>query len=217
MSPVTEVVTDGYYSVSKLVALCLPGFPRSPKGWYDLLAREKWECREVQARGGKTGKRREFKPPASVVALIEQRLRGELPPAMPGGAPRAPRVSHAEHTAADPAPSLYTYRGEAPAERPQGVDAALLRLCLGACTLVYGEAFARQPATLQIEHAADLYNQVVRHAAAHKDGVRAGINAFARLETRGLAEQLRLFLQMDLLRPWPNPAQGLPDNTEQPA
>lgn len=150
------------------------------------------------------------------MSVAEQRLRGELPPILQPATPRAPRVASPALTAADSAPPLYTYIGEAPEGRPQGVDAALLRLCLGACTLVYGDAFARQPAALQLEHAAALYNQVARHAAAHRDGLSAGLSAFARLHTRGLADQLRLFLQMGLLTPWPDPAQPS-DNPESPA
>lgn len=214
MLPVTEVVTSGYYSVSKLVALGLPGFPRSPKGWYDLLARDKWEYREVQARGGKTGKRREFKPPAAVMALIEQRLRGELQPALPAAPARAPKASPPANTAAGSAPLLYTYSGATPAELPQGVDAALLRLCLGACERVFGGAFDDGDPGLQLEYVAGLYNQVVRHAAAHKEGYQAGLRAFRRLGVNGLADQLRLFLQMGLLDPWPIAAPGLPDNRE---
>lgn len=150
------------------------------------------------------------------MALIEQRLQGTLPDARGEPASQAARRARPAHHVADSAPLLYTYRGEAPEDRPHGVDAALLRLCLGACALVYGEAFARQPAALQLEHAAALYNQVVRHAAAHRDGFAAGLAAFARLQTRGLADQLRLFLQMGLLTPWPDPAQPS-DNPESPA
>lgn len=150
------------------------------------------------------------------MALIEQRLQGTLPDAGEEPAPQAARRARPAHHVADSAPLLYTYIGEAPEGRPPGVDAALLRLCLGACTLVYGDAFARQPAALQLEHAAALYNQVVRHAAAHRDGLAAGLAAFARLQARGLADQLRLFLQMGLLTPWPDPAQPS-DNPESPA
>jgi hypothetical protein len=151
------------------------------------------------------------------MALIEQRLQGELQPAAQPATPMAPRAASPALTAADSAPSLYTYRGEDPAGRPQGIDVALLRLCLGACTLVYGDAFAGQPAALQLDHAAALYNQVVRHAAAHSDGIAAGMSAFARLQTRGLGDQLRLFLQMDLVRPWPDPAPGLSGRPGSPA
>lgn len=63
----------------------LPRMPATPKGWYDLVAREKWT--EIVAsgsgRGRKGGQRREYIPPPEVMALIEAQQRGELPPANP--------------------------------------------------------------------------------------------------------------------------------------
>ena len=85
-------------------------------------------------------------------------------------------------------------------DTPLGVDAAFLRLCLGACAMVYGEGFAREPAALQVEYAAALYNLLTKQAAAQGQGIKAGLAAFSRLETRGVADQLRLFLQMGWAR-----------------
>lgn len=85
-------------------------------------------------------------------------------------------------------------------DAPLGVDAAFLRLCLGACVMVHGEAFAREPSALQLEHAADLYNLLMKQAAAHGQGIKAGLAAFSRLETRGVADQLRLFLKLGWAR-----------------
>lgn len=86
------------------------------------------------------------------------------------------------------------------AEAPTGVDCGFLRLCLGACVLVHGDTFAREPAALQLEYACDLYNLAMKQAAAHGQGTAAGLAAFSRLETRGLADQLRLFLQLGWAR-----------------
>lgn len=85
-------------------------------------------------------------------------------------------------------------------DAPIGVDAAFLRLCLGACVMVHGEAFAREPAALQVEYACDLYNLLMKQASAHGHGINAGLAAFSRLETRGVADQLRLFLQLGWAR-----------------
>lgn len=85
-------------------------------------------------------------------------------------------------------------------DTPLGVDAAFLRLCLGACVMIHGEAFAREPAALQLEHAADLYNLLMKQAAAQGQGIKASLAAFSRLETRGVADQLRLFLRLGWAR-----------------
>lgn len=99
--------------------------------------------------------------------------------------------SQAQYLVSEPASAVDT---------PLGVDCAFLRLCLGACVMVHGEGFAREPAALQLEYAADLYNLLMKQAAAHGQGVKAGLAAFSRLEARGLADQLRLFLQLGWAR-----------------
>lgn len=85
-------------------------------------------------------------------------------------------------------------------DTPLGVDSAFLRLCLGACAMVHGEAFAREPAALQVEYACDLYNLLMKQATAQGQGIKAGLAAFSRLETRCVADQLRLFLQLGCAR-----------------
>lgn len=95
------------------------------------------------------------------------------------------------------------YRVEESAPQPEalaGVDSAFLRLCLGACVMVHGDPFARESTALQLEYACDLYNLLMKQAAAHGQGLKAGLADFSRLETRGLADQLRLFLQMNWAR-----------------
>lgn len=77
--PPYEVVTDGnYYSVAQMAAMGLPGMPRTKKGWYDLVARERWAYREVEGRGGKAGILREYLPPLHVGAMIKSFERGDL-------------------------------------------------------------------------------------------------------------------------------------------
>jgi hypothetical protein len=195
--PDGKVVTCGYYSVAKLVSMALPGYPRSPKGWYGLVDREKWEFRDVVGRGGRSGSLREFRPPPEVLALIEQHQRGELRPP-----PEKPAPAHQERLQGSPV----HYRVSEASPQPEGqagIDTALLRLCLGALAYIYGESFAAEPPALQLEYAADLYNQLVRLAAAHPAGLKSGLNAFTRLEMRGLADQLRLLVQMASVRPYP--------------
>lgn len=103
---------------------------------------------------GPGGKRREFKPPAAVMALIEQRLRGELPPTLPVVAPKAPGRAHPAHAAADSQESLYTYRGEASAGVLESVPGttALVARCIVAAEKAMGDAYTReQQVTLAID------------------------------------------------------------------
>jgi transcriptional regulator with XRE-family HTH domain len=100
-------------------------------------------------------------------------------------------ASHAQYLVEESAPQP---------EGPAGVDAAFLRLCLGACVMVHGDPFARESTALQLEYACDLYNLLMKQAAAHGQGLKAGLADFSRLETRGLADQLRLLLQMNWAR-----------------
>lgn len=69
------------YSVAELLALDLPGYPRTRQGWDTLVKRGKWPSREVKGLGGPGGIRNEYKPPPDVMALIEARQRGDLPAA----------------------------------------------------------------------------------------------------------------------------------------
>lgn len=66
-----------YYSVPDLVALSLPGYPRSRQGWYGLVERDNWDFVEVESKGGKGGIRREYRPPEALLELIRARQRGE--------------------------------------------------------------------------------------------------------------------------------------------
>lgn len=85
-------------------------------------------------------------------------------------------------------------------QAPPVVDSAFLRLCLGACVMVHGEGFARETAALQVEYACDIYNLLVKQAGAQGQGIKAAVAAFTRLETRGVADQLRLLLQLGWAR-----------------
>lgn len=92
----------------------------------------------------------------------------------------------------------YQVGGEPPLQAR--IDPALLRQCLGACYIVYGAPFVASPAALQIEHAADLYNALLPNI-----GPRLTPQDVASREARGLAEMLRGFLALNLVRPFPGP------------
>jgi hypothetical protein len=184
------------YTATELAEMRLPKFPTSRKNWYALAKREKWDFIEAPGKGP-GGLRREFRPPPEVLALIEQHQRGDLPPP-----PEKPAPARQERLQGAPV-HYRVSEGSPQPEGPAGIDTALLRLCLGALAYIYGESFAAEPTALQLEYAADLYNQLVRLAAAHPAGLESGLNAFTRLEMRGLADQLRLLVQMASVRPYP--------------
>jgi len=48
----------------------MPEYPTTERRWRELVEREGWKFREVKAKGGKGGVRREFLPPESVAKLI---------------------------------------------------------------------------------------------------------------------------------------------------
>lgn len=129
------------YSASELAGFLLPGYPTSRKSWYELVGREKWEVVEVPGKGP-GGKRREYRPPESVIALIEQRLQGTLPYSREEPAPGT-ATPHAAH---DPARPLYTYRGEPDfgvLEAEPGTSALVAR-CIVAAEKLLGDAYTRQ-------------------------------------------------------------------------
>ena len=75
----------------------------------------------------------------------------------------------------------------------QKLDGALLRQCLGACAAVHGEQFTASNMFLQLEYAVDLYNRILRQIGNEAE---ASLEDYARLETTGLADQLRIWLRM---------------------
>ncbi len=92
---------------------------------------------------------------------------------------------------------------EEPEAPVYSLDGALLRQCWGACAAVHGAPFSAANTFLQLEHAVDLYNLLLRLAAA---SAKSRLEDFARLETNGLADQLRLFVKMGWARPWQPPS-----------
>lgn len=57
------------YSCAELAAMKLPGYPKSKKGWIELVTREAWEGHKRAGRGGGF----EYTPPAMIAKLIASR------------------------------------------------------------------------------------------------------------------------------------------------
>lgn len=81
------------------------------------------------------------------------------------------------------------------------INIELLRMCLLACKRVFGEDFSNALVTIQLEYAADFYNQLA--LLARSKGPRANLGDFCKLEIAALADQLRLFIQMEWARNFP--------------
>lgn len=67
------ITVKTHYSAGEIAALRLPGLPSSIRGIEKAAARGEWPYREVPARGGRTGKRREY-----AVASLPASARKEL-------------------------------------------------------------------------------------------------------------------------------------------
>lgn len=78
MSAVFEALSKTHYSAAELVCLCLPCMPGSKRGIEKLSSRQEWAFREVAARGGRTGTRKEYAitalPALARQALLESKL-----------------------------------------------------------------------------------------------------------------------------------------------
>lgn len=68
----SEVSSELACSVRELASLCLPGYPTTERAWLDLVKREQWPFVEFKSKG-RGGIRREYQPPAEMVALIQTR------------------------------------------------------------------------------------------------------------------------------------------------
>lgn len=78
--PDPEALTDKLeqtnFTCLALARLRLPGLPLTEQGWGKLVAREQWSFVETPAKGGKHGIKREYTPPAPLLALIHKHLQG---------------------------------------------------------------------------------------------------------------------------------------------
>ncbi len=200
------VTSSNTYTAIELAELRLPGFPTSRKNWYELVAREQWDVVEKPGKGP-GGVRREYIPPPEVQLMIDAVLRGETPPVRErrkqGGA-RVERVPLHPNDESLPgtrplvlnSPPINAYVST---RARMGLDYPLLKRCLAACATVYGADYGSLPIDVRLEFAADYYNALVSMAV----NMKGGVDAFERLDAQGLAEQLRLLLQMGVVRRWP--------------
>ena len=67
-----------WFSCSELSELKLPGATLTDRGWRKVVERESWPFREVHAKGGKSGIKREYTPPPELLELIRRHMRGEV-------------------------------------------------------------------------------------------------------------------------------------------
>jgi putative transposase len=66
----SRTATKTHYSAAELAALQLPGLPGTQRGVLDRATRENWPVIEAKGSGGPGGIRREYAPPAPIMAAI---------------------------------------------------------------------------------------------------------------------------------------------------
>ena len=66
-----ELANTFAYSCDELAAMKLPGLPSSRQGWDLLVKRDNWPFVKIKSKG-RGGIRREYQPPADVLALIQR-------------------------------------------------------------------------------------------------------------------------------------------------
>lgn len=89
----------------------------------------------------------------------------------------------------------YQVGGEAP--QVSRIDNALLRQCLAACHIVYGEPFTAAAVARQLEHAVDLYNALLPNI-----GPNLSLQEIAGRDARSIADMLRGLIALGAVRPY---------------
>lgn len=185
--------------ISSLVKMHLPGMPRSPKGWYDLVGREQWPYREAPSKGGKAGVRREYRPPPEVQALIDAQGSGRgVSAAEPADLEQneGRKLGHqGSRVSAQRAPEYAVNRAF-----PGGsIDAELLARVALACQVVHGSAYHAAGLPEQVKAAARVYNVLLSLTA----NLPGGSDNLRQLDQDGLTAQVRVLVQMGTVKPWP--------------
>lgn len=94
-----------HYSAAELAGMGLPGLPGTKRGIEKMATRAGWSFREVAARGGRTGTRREYAvaslPAAARQALLERQIERAIQSHSGAGVSPAPALP-----AAPPSPTL---------------------------------------------------------------------------------------------------------------
>jgi hypothetical protein len=205
-----KTVTPGNtYSATELAEMRLPKFPTTRKSWYEIFEREKWEFVEVPGKGP-GGLQRKYKPSPEVLALIEQRQRGALPPAPAKAKPARESQSQAMQIIG----GLQTMTmAQAPASVPQEINQHIQWMCLDACLSTYGPKFAAENVALQLEYATDLYNKLVRLATIKVGDKTASLEDFNRLDAEEMATLLGTLLKLSWIKPY-RPVPEIPPGAE---
>lgn len=185
------------FTTAELAKFRIPEFPTTPQGWDKRAKNERWPVEIVKGRG-RGGERHEYTPPPEIMALIEKRLQGDLPPAEP----RPAKVSPPSNQVAL-ASRFYGVSEPGPADVQVEINAHVLWLCHDACLQVYGEAFAQEHVQAQIDYAVDLYNLLLRLSAARRANASTSAAEFNRLDAEEMASQLRLLVQLKWVKPYP--------------
>lgn len=70
----SDINTDActWFTAQEIADLDIPGYPRSARRIHDRAVNERWDTREVKS-AGRTGSRREYRPPAGVLEKIWKR------------------------------------------------------------------------------------------------------------------------------------------------
>lgn len=82
------------------------------------------------------------------------------------------------------------------------INTELILLCLLTCKSVFGEDFSQTLITVQLQYAADFYNQLV--GIANSKVPKSPLNEFCKLSPEALADQLRFCVTMKWIRPFPS-------------
>ena len=192
----------GLYSAAELAALKLPGFPTTDRAARTRAEAEGWPFVVVKSRGAK-GETKKFRPPIEIQELIASSERRGLPSPGPYSelAPVPPiNVQQTRH---------YSVAEPGPSNSDVEINAHLFWLCHKACLQVHGEAFSKESVQVQINYAVDLYNLLLRLSSAKRANAGSNPQDFNRLDSEDMAAQLRLFVQMGWVKPFPPPKDQL--------
>lgn len=186
------------FTTKQLADLALPGCPKTSQGWDKRVKNEGWGFAVIRGRG-RSGERREYIPPPDIATLIDKHQRGELP-----ADAAVPAASQSQtQSQVNLAAGAYGVAEPGPSDVNSEINAHLLWLCHDACLQVHGEDFTRESVQVQIDYAVDLYNLLLRLSAAKRANARSNPKDFNRLDAEDMGSQLRLFLQMDWVKPFP--------------
>lgn len=90
-----EAVMKRHYDAEELASMRLPGLPTTRPAIFKRAKAENWAFVEVPGKGGRGGIRREYAPPARVMAAIKEQIVGNMIQTPASSSPTAlPAVNH---------------------------------------------------------------------------------------------------------------------------